>query len=320
MLPFSKIIIGLIFSLSLVALAPAFISAYVLQGPHILQLMTEKLGQAESLFVFQKVIFYKTRSQTDSLGINGNGETGVDEMLSTNNPLSEYVEDHERYTQTDTVQLDESLSYIFSRAFRSDILAGENQRIHVCNDGQVLKVVDGIITETGETRYDLYKDLLLYRTREALSERLSSLGIDVSISSLGRYEEQIAFVVGAEYPDETVPQVWIDKETFQPVRWLIASGNGPYASDQFEIRYLEWQKFGEIWYPMRVEFVQDGTTVRVIEVENCRLNPNFSEDIFDISHLKAEYRSPAPISNHPSETEGLSEVQKTIEEFKKIFE
>ena len=36
-----------------------------------------------------------------------------------------------------------------------------------------------------------------------LSERLSDLGVDISISSLGKFEGQPAFVVGAEYPDET---------------------------------------------------------------------------------------------------------------------
>ena len=37
--------------------------AFVLQGEHILELMVEKLGQAESLYITQKVIFYNISPQ-----------------------------------------------------------------------------------------------------------------------------------------------------------------------------------------------------------------------------------------------------------------
>ena len=53
-----KILAGTALSLVLIALAPAILQSYVLQGPHIIQLMTEKLGQVESLSVYHSVIFY----------------------------------------------------------------------------------------------------------------------------------------------------------------------------------------------------------------------------------------------------------------------
>jgi hypothetical protein len=71
---------------------------------------------------------------------------------------------------------------------------------------------------------------------------------------------------------------------------------------------------------MRTEFIQDGIIVRAIEVNDYQINPNFSKDIFDIARLKLEYRQPVKTPTRAGETDGLSEVQKTIEEFKKIFE
>ena len=71
---------------------------------------------------------------------------------------------------------------------------------------------------------------------------------------------------------------------------------------------------------MQIEFIQDGMTVRAVEVNNYQINPRFSEDIFDIARLMSEFRHADPISEGSSNDEGLSEVQKTIEEFKKIFE
>ena len=71
---------------------------------------------------------------------------------------------------------------------------------------------------------------------------------------------------------------------------------------------------------MQIEFIQDGMTVRAVEVHHYQINPQFSEDIFDIARLISEYRQADQISEGAGRAEDLSEVQKTIEEFKKIFE
>jgi hypothetical protein len=318
--------------------------------------MTEKLGEAESLFVSQKVVFYLIQPQPESIGENEGAEDATavpnppdrqraaplsdetdmlgpdflsendspgDVKNSANPPDDEQVlPDQTAFApvRTESIQLDESLRYVFSEAFRSDSVSDDNQRIYVFRDGQTLTVIDGVISSGAGTRFDLYKDLLLYRSREVLSERLSDLGIDISLSSLGRFEGQPAFVVGAEYPDETLPQVWVDMETFQPLRMIIPSGSASYSTDFLEIRYSQWQKIGKIWYPMRIEFIQDGATVRTIEVNGYQVDAVFSKEVFDIARLKLEYREPIPTPDRPGETDSLSEVQKTIERFKKIFE
>lgn len=334
------------------------VHAYVLQGPHIIQLMTEQLGQADSLFISQKVIFYDIQTEPESANQTNRSETdtGVSEtfdryqdnsdgtgaaemhpptaLVGQNDGTNAEIGDTDNIynrqslpakaddagTRPTTIQLDESLRYLFSEAFRSDIISDDNQRIFVFNDGQTLSVIDGVISGERETRFDLYKDLLFYRSREALSERLSSLGVDISVSSLGKFEGQIAYVLGAEYPDESLPQVWIDLAAFYPLRMIIPNVHTAYTDDLLEIRYSEWRKINKIWYPMRTEFIQDGKTVRTIEVNDYQVNPRFSKDIFDIARLKLEYREPDKAKIRTGETDGLSEVQKTIEEFKKIFE
>ncbi len=356
MLARSKKKFGYIFCLFIVVLYSKVISAYVLQGPHIIELMTAKLGEAQSLFVSQKVVFYIIQPQPESGSENEGAEeataaaslpesqqaaplsdeTGVlepdfltendspgDVKNSANPPDDQQaLPDQTAFApvQTETIQFDESLRYVFSEAFRSDSVSDDNQRIYVFRDGQTLTVIDGVISSGAGTRFDLYKDLLLYRSPEVLSERLSDLGVDISLSSLGKFEGQPAFVLGAEYPDQTLPQVWIDMETFQPLRMIIPSGSASYSTDFLEIRYSQWQKIGKIWYPMRIEFIQDGATVRTIEVNGYQVDPDFSKDVFDIAGLKLEYRQPVLSPDRPGATDGLSEVQKTIERFKKIFE
>ena len=62
-----KKIAGTVLCLVLIALFPAILQPYVLQGPHIIQLMTEKLGQAQSLSVSQRVIFYNVAPQPQAV-------------------------------------------------------------------------------------------------------------------------------------------------------------------------------------------------------------------------------------------------------------
>ncbi len=299
-----KIIAGTVISLVLTALFSARSNAYVLQGQHVIQLMTEKLGQEKSLSVSQRVIFYNSANLPDAPAAAVADQTASSPMLQA------------------TMQLSESLKYIFSEAFRSDIVSESNQRVYVSNQGQSLTIIDGVISDAGESRFDVYKDLLLYRSREILSERLLNLGIDISVSSLGRFDGRPALVVGAEFPDDTVPQVWIDKETFHPLRIMVFDTKSAYSprTGFLEIRYRKWQQIGKINYPMQIEFIQDGVTVRAIEVDGYQINPKFSKDAFDIASLKLEYRQPARTTARTVESEGLSEVQKTIEEFRKIFE
>lgn len=353
-----KIIAGTVLNLVLIAFAPASLQSYVLQGPHIIQLMTKKLGQAESLSVSQRVIFYNIAQQPPAVSETDRdseleiAENDLDDKqatsplddteviqpdsLSRDDSLDEaddsvnLTEDQSTVSdQTDsspelveTIQLDESLKYLFSEAFRSDIVSDSNQRVFVSNQGQAITVIDGVISDTGESQFDVYKDLLLYRSREILSERLTNLGIDISVSSLGKFDGRLALVIGAEFPDQTVPQVWIDKETFQPLGIIVFGAKNPYSTQTgfLEIRYSNWQQIGKISYPMLIEFIQDGMIVRAIEVDDYQINPNFSKDVFDIARLRSEYRQSFPTSDPSHESEGLSEVQKTIEEFKKIFE
>ena len=352
-----KKIAGTVLCLVLIAFFPTILQPYVLQGPHIIQLMTEKLGQAQSLSVSQRVIFYNIAPQPQAFSEKNTGgelktaakgpgyelatppsdETAVTESDSMpNNDSLDAANGSANLTQVqpadadqtdsspellETIQLDESLKYLFSKAFRSDIVSESNQRVFVSNQGQTITVIDGVISGAAESQFNVYKDLLLYRSREALSERLSNLGIDISVSSLGRFDGRLALVVGAEFPDQTVPQVWIDKETFQPLGIIVFGAKSLYSNRTgfLEIRYSNWQQIGKISYPMQIEFIQDGATVRAIKVDDYQINPNFSKDIFDIARLKLEYRERVATPDRTGESEGLSEVQKTIEEFKKIF-
>ncbi len=259
-------------------------NTYVLPGPHILELMTTKSRKAKTLLVSQKLIIYDSDLNSAP------------------------------------VELHETLKYMFPDSFRSDIESDNAKRIHVMTKGSAITVIDGKISAQTESLFDRYKDIVLYHSRVLLNERLTLLGIDVTITSLGRFDGQIVYVLGAQYPDTSHSQIWFDRDTFRPFRWLLTRDTAKGNKDILEVRYLNWQEVRGTWYPMHIEFYAGQRLVREIKVEDIRINPSFPEGIFDIEHIKSIYQPMVVIVPEQNKKGEISDIQKTIDEFKKMYE
>jgi hypothetical protein len=223
----------------------------------------------------------------------------------------------EEATITDhPLELSETLSYAFNDRFRSDTRFKNTERTHVVVQDQTLTVIDGRRIADATGRFDQYKDLLLYRSRPALLKALLSHGVDVGKSSLGRYEDRIVYVVGAQFPDISVSQVWVDKESFLPMRWLHVFSRDP--DDRLIFVYGDWQKKGDLWYPMQVETLHGQKPIRRIRVNQVQVNATLSPELFNIAQMKIVYPQEEPAGSLPG-IDPSHEVQRTIEAFQKKF-
>ena len=270
---------GLLLSFSAV---PA--TAYILRGPHIIDLMVRQLGSADTLQVSQRASYYG-----DAF------EKGV-------------------------VEARETVRYVFPHMFRSDSVSKHAERIRVQARGKRLTIVDGRVAAGREYPFDTYKDLLLYRSKSLLSKRLSHLGVDTRASSFERFEDRIVLVLGTESPDETVRQVWADKETFMPVRWLLPGKDDQGRGFMREVRYLDWRRVNSVWYPMHMQFIENGRLLREIRVERMKVNATFPKELFDTARLRAEHAVPDEAAGGGAVAEELNEVEETINEFRKKYE
>ena len=257
--------------------------AYILRGPHLLELMVQKSGQPKRMLVTQTVLF-----------LHG-GEAGA-------------------------TKAEETLRFVFPELFRADAKSENAERIHVTAKGASMTIIDGKLVGTGETWFDKYKDLLLLRSRDLLEDRLTDLGVDMSVVAFGRFEDKIAFVIGAEKPDDPVPQVWLDKESFLPIRWLMSANDRDAQKGAMEIRYAEWRQIGDVWYPMRILFFQGDRPVREIRAETLRTDLTFPPELFDMAGLKAKYASAVSESSDGSVSGEISDIEKSIDEFRKKYE
>jgi hypothetical protein len=266
------------------AAVPPNAAAYVLHGYHLLDLMLKEIGSIRELQVEQRSI--------------------LEEMVSPGL----------------TTSVDETVSYLLPGAFRSEFSSAVGEHIHVYSGGRSVTIVNQRIVSERESDLDRYKDLLLYNTREMLKKHLRLLGMAPDVSSVGRFQGTPVFVIGAQYPDEAVPQLWLDKNTFRPVRWLLQPASSARLRESFEIRYHGWRKIEKIWYPFQVEVFQGDRLLRKIQVARVLTKPKLSHQLFDIAYLKSIYPAGEPLQSGKPDPDGKSDVQKTIERFRRLFD
>lgn len=281
---FRDLLINLFLLASLLLFSASLAEAHVLKGEHIIQLMLAENKPPARLRINQQVTLIGP----------------VDEAQELTNRIYE-----------------ERVHYRIPGEYRSDINDPDLRRIHLFSMGRSLSVIEGRILSQSEKWTDHYKDIFLYRSRKKMVERLESLGINFSVTSLGRYNGSICYILGADYMDESVPQIWVEKDTFLPVRWIFGVSGEKGAPKPMEILYENWKEHYRYRYPSEIKFYQGENLLQMISVRDVEINPPVSGDLFDIEHLKILYSQ-----TNPGETDftGQNDIEKRIEDFKQIYE
>jgi hypothetical protein len=256
--------------------APPAASGQILQGPHVLELTVRALSGAKTLRIEQEVT------------VAGGDDAG------------------------DPLTLSETLHYVFPARFRSEARHPDSHRIHVAAHGGSLTIVDGHRVADPPGHVDRYKDLLFHRSRHPLHKMLLLDGVDVENTSLGRFEDLVVFVLGAQYPDKSISQVWVDRERFLPVRWLHIPASGP--DDRLEFVYRDWGKESGQWYPMQVAVYHRHRLIRRIDVKALQADVDVPDDLFDLSGLISRYPPAPPGESADLPMADVDEVQRVIEE------
>jgi hypothetical protein len=173
----------------------------------------------------------------------------------------------------------------FPGAFRSDLKTDGPPRVVVELGGQRWKVSEGAFVKGAPDPLDMALRLLVHTEPGGLARTLAGAGVDTTLTSMGRFNDRIAFVLGARYPDESVPQLWFDKESLLPVRWLIFRPDGDGLLRRIEIRFFAWQKTGDLHYPQAMACYRDEQLISEMRVEGIESPAELPEAVFDIDRL-----------------------------------
>jgi len=111
---------------------------------------------------------------------------------------------------------------------------------------------------------------------------LKRLGIDTTKVTLGRSGQNVAYVVGGRSTDTDKTQLWVDKETYLPIKVVLPKKVGA-GVERTEIRWLE---FGSAvtgdWFPRVIEVWKDGKRIERSEVSKVDVNKKVPDTLFTL--------------------------------------
>lgn len=263
----------LIFFIWVLILMPGSGEAYIPQAPHLLHLVVQKIKQPVGIEAHQ-----------------------IKTVLT-----------HEGSEQRFN-DIEEKLIYVFPNKLRSQNISDAQTGFTVESNFKFIKVINGQVVSREKSAVDLYTDILLYRNHESLLKQLVSAGIDTQKVSFQRYEGIICYLIGT--PESGL---WIDKETFFPVRYVVKKNNWTV-----EFVYNNWQLLSKTWYPMSASIYLDGQLLVTIAVKNFVLTSQASSKMFDIEQIKLMY----PVNEEAVSVRKIQDeaLDKGLENFKKLYE
>lgn len=164
---------------------------------------------------------------------------------------------------------------------------GEGGNILVEKEGVFAAGTEGKLRRLAGKTIDLTATLFvpgdkdLDQSSARMIAMLKRVGIDTEITALGRNGDRYVYIIGARSWEPDKPQLWLDKVTFQPVRYIIhADASGKVL---IETRLLEWgSSVGSNWFPRVVETYRDGILETRAEAIQVKLNQNLPETLFVI--------------------------------------
>jgi len=201
----------------------------------------------------------------------------------------------------------ETVYFRFPGVFRAEMETDQGRRIYLERNGDYRIADSQGLSQPLPDPMDLALRILANPEASGMGRVLAEVGIDLSVSSLGQFNGRLGFVLGARYPDELAPQVWFDKETLLPFRWLIVRRDDSGLPQRIEIRYFTWQKVGGLLYPHTMEGYRHERRSVDVRVDGIDAGADISDERFSFQRLLEEH-PPAglPVAG---ETEIISPVQ-----------
>jgi hypothetical protein len=246
----SKVLILL--SLVMIGIVPSTGSPYLLPSFQIIEFMASQFAEARTLQITQL---------TKIIDLNQEIEKAFGESLSLMSPDN----------------------------YRSEIAGQPDKRLIIRHGSKALKIINGEVIYHKEDIDFAFHFLMIAQDPKQLLKYLKTLGINIDMVSLTRFDGRIAYLIGDK--GEGNPRLLVDKDSFLPL--LLQYGNILfYASDFREVTT-------HMWYPHSIVYSFTGANIddylkEEYRIKDIIINPSFDVSLFDIPLIRARFSKSGP--------------------------
>lgn len=171
--------------------------------------------------------------------------------------------------------------------FRIDIGEKTVQNRNLYRNDSIYVLRSGEIVHSGPRLHEslLLEGVLYKQPTSKLMRQLAEVGIDTLAFCHAEYDGRPIYIIGANKPDTTMPQIWLDAERRQIVRRFGKGKNG----EVLEVRYADFRQIDGYWIESWVEFYLDGKLLQTERYRNIKMNPPLPDAIFDPGSFKEHF-------------------------------
>ncbi len=115
-------------------------------------------------------------------------------------------------------------------------------------------------------------------SKELYQSVLAGLKVNMKETTLARFHGRVAYVIGAKEWERDRPQLWIDKDSFLPLRLFVPDGRS-----LVDIGWFGWGgRLGGDHFPSEIEISRDGKIFEHCESIDINTTTKISDDLFKL--------------------------------------
>ena len=165
---------------------------------------------------------------------------------------------------------------------------GESEWAYIYKDGEAAEVSSKGEVKRAKVEFEPIVEVLIPKAqaqdpmRDEYLALMRRLQIDPQSVSLARFASRVAYVIGASAKDRDRHQLWIDKDSFQPVRVMFRGEyQGKKGMWDYQFREFGARETGDA-FPRVIERLFDGKVVSHSEVEKVQAGVKLPEASFQL--------------------------------------
>ena len=167
-------------------------------------------------------------------------------------------------------------------------------------------------TEGRDVHPDIsYCRLFIVNSVKRLMQILTDMEINLQLVALTRIDDVIAYRIGDKEPHS--PKILIEKKRFIPL-YLEYGSPENVARDMVRIRFLDYRKVEQGWYPFEITYSSGDKISQRYIVHTIDVNRPIDPSIFDSSMIKSDPGKALDKDLSPQEEKRLRKILEIFEE------
>ena len=162
----------------------------------------------------------------------------------------------------------------------SSAAAGQGPIVELRVEGKLITRAPGQPDKSQKAGVDVLADIAVAAlpldaglAADRMIAAMKGLGVNTEVVSYARFDGRVAYLIGSKPWETDKAQLWIEKDTYLPLRLVTFQKGSDGKTAKLDVRYVGWgSPVGGAWYPQTIEFWRGEKLLRRSATQNVEHN------------------------------------------------